>query len=76
VSDVTAESNEKPDAIVSVVEGASFGRTIAYGEVKPEAQAINHNPVTKDLERIGRLAKDAFLVVGKCSFDDLLSLCI
>ncbi|SAM05326.1 hypothetical protein [Absidia glauca] len=75
VGDVMAESNEKPDAIVSVVEGASFGRTIAYGEVKPEIHAINHNLVTKDLERIGRLANEAtdkngstlalaFLVVG------------
>lgn len=68
--------DEQPDAVISVTNGASFKRTIAYGEVKPEAQALNHNLVNKDLVRIGRLAKGAidsnntklsfsFLVVGK-----------
>lgn len=85
VSDEKATSDEKPDAVVSVIDGASFGRTIAYGEVKPEAQAINHNLVNKDLDRLGRLAKGAsdtngttlafaFLVVGKYAVDVLLSL--
>ncbi|KAG1051240.1 hypothetical protein G6F43_006536 [Rhizopus delemar] len=75
VSDEKAISDEKPDAIISIIDGASFGRTIAYGEVKPEVQAVNHNLVNKDLDRLGRLAKGAidtngttlafaFLVVG------------
>ncbi|ORY97958.1 hypothetical protein BCR43DRAFT_437302, partial [Syncephalastrum racemosum] len=59
ISDGKSVSDEKPDAVISVVDGASFGQTIAYGEVKPEAQAMNHSLVNKDLERIGRLAKGA-----------------
>ncbi|KAI8071209.1 hypothetical protein BC940DRAFT_164811 [Gongronella butleri] len=63
--------NTKPG---SLVDGASFGRTIAYGEVNPEALAINHN-VVNDLDCIERLAQEAsgmngtsltlaFIVVG------------
>lgn len=85
MSDDKAASDEKPDSIVSVIDGASFGRTIAYGEVKPEVQAINHNLVNKDLERLGRLAKGAldtngttlafaFLVVGNYPVDVLFNL--
>ncbi|KAG1495754.1 hypothetical protein G6F47_008972 [Rhizopus delemar] len=75
VSDEKAISDEKPDAIMSIIDSASFGRTIAYGEVKPEVQAVNRNLVNKVLDRLGRLAKGAidtndttlafaFLVVG------------
>jgi hypothetical protein len=85
VSDERAISDEKPDAIVSVIDVASFGRTIAYGEVKPEVQSISHNLVNKDLDCLGRLAKGAldtngttlafaFLVVGKYAVNVLLSL--
>ncbi|KAI8381551.1 uncharacterized protein BYT42DRAFT_309243 [Radiomyces spectabilis] len=47
VSDEKALSEEKPDAIISVINGASFSRAIAYGIAKSEVQAINHNLVTR-----------------------------
>lgn len=85
MSDEKAISDEKPDATMSIIDGALFGRTIAYEEVRPEVQAVNRNLVNKDLDRLGRLAKGAidtndttlafaFLVVGKYAADVLLSL--
>lgn len=66
----------RPDASMNIACGASLGKRIGCGEVKPQYQALNHQAIAKDLIRVGHLLKDAsdknqtkmtlgFVVVGK-----------
>lgn len=65
----------RPDASINIVRGASLGRRLGCGEVKPQTQALNHRLVGLDLVRVAHLAKIAsdkhkaratfaFIVVG------------
>lgn len=78
MGDDKSESTARPDAAISIFDGTSFNRTVGYGEIKPERQALKHRLVSMDLVRIGQFAKDvtdtngtaiafAFQVIGKDS---------
>ncbi|CAO3646692.1 unnamed protein product [Mucor hiemalis] len=43
VTDDKNPGDEQPDAVISVTNGASFKKTIAYGEVKPEGAIDSNN---------------------------------
>lgn len=75
VSDDDKPAMIRPDASINIVSGASLGRRLGCGEVKPQAQALNHRLVGLDLVRVAHLAKIAsdehkaratfaFIVVG------------
>ncbi|ORY99243.1 hypothetical protein BCR43DRAFT_223325 [Syncephalastrum racemosum] len=49
----------RPDASINIMRNACLGRRIGCGEVKPQAQALNHHLVALDLVRIAHLAKIA-----------------
>ncbi|KAI8374348.1 uncharacterized protein BYT42DRAFT_499316 [Radiomyces spectabilis] len=75
VSDDDKPAMIRPDASINIMCGASLGRRLGCGEVKPQHQALNHRLVGLDLVRVAHLAKIAsdkhkaratfaFIVVG------------
>ncbi|KAG1085187.1 hypothetical protein G6F42_021493 [Rhizopus arrhizus] len=59
VSDDEKMFTTRPDASMNIACGASLGKRIGCGEVKPQYQALNHQAIAKDLIRVGHLLKDA-----------------
>ncbi|KAF1796689.1 hypothetical protein V8B55DRAFT_1546927 [Mucor lusitanicus] len=52
---------------VNIASGASLGRRIGCGEVKPQYQALNHQAIVKHLIRVGHLSIYEIMVLSTSS---------